>query len=74
MNASSKSDQNVEGGLCVGEHLGWIEELGEGCELVGDRLLEKIVGHLLLTGADQVALIVGSGICLKKGAMLMMLV
>src|SRR5216683_3157684 len=29
-----------------------VDALGEGCELVGDGLLEKIVGHLFLTGGD----------------------
>ena len=53
-----EGDENVEGGLGVGEHLRGIEELGEGCDLLGDRLLEKIVGHLFLTSGDQVALIV----------------
>ena len=53
-----EGDENVEGGLCVGEHVGGIEELGEGSELVGYGLLEEIVGHLFLAGGDEVALIV----------------
>ena len=52
-------DENVEGGLCVGEHVVGIEELGVGSELVGDGLLEQIVGHLFLEGGGEIALIVG---------------
>ena len=54
-----EGDEDVEGGLGVGEHVGRIEELGEGRELVGDGLLEEVVGHLFLEGGDEIALVVG---------------
>ena len=51
-------DEDVERGLSVGEHVGWIEEVGEGGGLVGDGLLEEVVRHLLLYGGLEVTLVV----------------
>ena len=52
-------DEDVEGGLRVGEHLGGVVEGGEGRGLAGHAFLEQVVGHLLLAGLLEIALVVG---------------